>query len=330
MLQPLASSHPHDSARKTLLIERTGLEALSSALNNQLGASFDAAVEAIFNCSGRLAVTGIGKSGHIGRKIQATLASTGTPSLFIHPAEAAHGDLGMLAEGDLILALSNSGETSELAAILTYASRRSIRVIAITAVEDSALARAANITLLLPRAPEACPMGLAPTTSTLMQLALGDALAIALLERRNFTAEDFGTFHPGGRLGAQLRPVRELMHSGDTLPLGKPELPLQEVILEMTRKTFGCMGVIDHEGALCGLITDADLRHALLGNMQTTTARDVMNTKPITTTPKTLAQDALRQMNARTKPVTSLFVLNDDRQPVGIIHLHDLLRAGLR
>nr|WP_294914963.1 KpsF/GutQ family sugar-phosphate isomerase [uncultured Neokomagataea sp.] len=330
MSQPSASLHAHQSAYQTLLTERAGLEALSTALNGPLGSSFDDAVRMIFDCTGRLAVTGIGKSGHIGRKIQATLASTGTPSLFIHPAEAAHGDLGMLAEGDLILALSNSGETAELAAILTYAARRNINVIAITAIADSALARAASLTLLLPRAPEACPMGLAPTTSTLMQLALGDALAIALLERRNFTAEDFGTFHPGGRLGAQLRPVQDLMHSGNALPLGKQDLSLQDVILEMTRKTFGCMGVINDEGALCGLITDADLRHALLGNLHTTTARDVMNHKPITTTPSTLAQDALRQMNARSKPITSLFVLDQKQHPIGIVHLHDLLRAGLR
>lgn len=330
MTTPPSSPRAHQSAYQTLLTERAGLEALSLALTGALGQAFDTVVDSILTCSGRLAVTGIGKSGHIGRKIQATLASTGTPSLFIHPAEAAHGDLGMLAQGDVILALSNSGETTELAAILTYAARRSIDVIAITSAGNSALARAAKHCLLLPHASEACPMGLAPTTSTLMQLALGDALAIALLERRNFTAEDFGTFHPGGRLGAQLRHVHELMHQGDALPLGPADLPLQDVILEMTRKTFGCMGVINDAGALCGLITDADLRQALLGNMHTTTARDVMNQTPITTTPSTLAQDALRQMNARSKPITSLFVLDDAQRPLGIVHLHDLLRAGLR
>lgn len=282
-----------------------------------------------FSVLGLLIVTGIGKSGHIGRKIQATLASTGTPSLFVHPAEAAHGDLGMVAAGDVILALSNSGETTELAAILSYASHRQLDVIAITSVETSALARAAKIALVLPPAREACPMGLAPTTSTLLQLALGDALAIALLEKRGFTANDFSVFHPGGRLGARLRPVRELMHTGEALPLGEKSLSLRSVILEMTHKAFGCMGVTDENGALCGLITDADLRRALHSDLDTTTAEEVMNLSPTTTAPSTLAQDVLLLMNARSKPITSLFVVGEDGRPQGIIHLHDLLRAGL-
>lgn len=316
-----------DSARQTLITERIGLDALNTALDGPLGEAFTEAVERILACRGRLIVTGIGKSGHIGRKIQATLASTGTPSLFLHPSEAAHGDLGMMATGDLILALSNSGETAELSAILTYAAQRGIAVIAMTAAERSALARSAALTLLLPHVQEACPMGLAPTTSTLLQLALGDALAIALLEKRHFTAEDFGAFHPGGRLGAELRPVQDLMHTGAALPLGPAELPLRDVILEMTRKAFGCMGVIDDNGVLRGLITDADLRRSLLGDLTKTMARDVMNHAPITTTPATLAQDALRQMNARQKPITSLFVLDTQGCPIGIVHLHDLLRA---
>ena len=327
MINPATSPLP--SALHTLAVERQGLEALESALGGFLGQAFSHAIERILLCSGRLIVTGIGKSGHIGRKIQATLASTGTPSLFVHPAEAAHGDLGMVAAGDVILALSNSGETTELAAILSYASHRQLDVIAITSVETSALARAAKIALVLPPAREACPMGLAPTTSTLLQLALGDALAIALLEKRGFTANDFSVFHPGGRLGARLRPVRELMHTGDALPLGEKSLPLRSVILEMTHKAFGCMGVTDENGALCGLITDADLRRALHSDLDTTTAEEVMNLSPTTTAPSTLAQDVLLLMNARSKPITSLFVVGEDGRPQGIIHLHDLLRAGL-
>ncbi|MBS1034633.1 KpsF/GutQ family sugar-phosphate isomerase [Gluconobacter cerinus] len=327
MINPATSPLP--SALHTLAVERQGLEALESALGGALGQAFRHAIERILLCSGRLIVTGIGKSGHIGRKIQATLASTGTPSLFVHPAEAAHGDLGMVAAGDVILALSNSGETTELAAILSYASHRQLDVIAITSVETSALARAAKITLVLPPAREACPMGLAPTTSTLLQLALGDALAIALLEKRGFTANDFSVFHPGGRLGARLRPVRELMHTGEALPLGEKSLSLRSVILEMTHKAFGCMGVTDENGALCGLITDADLRRALHSDLDTTTAEEVMNLSPTTTAPSTLAQDVLLLMNARSKPITSLFVVGEDRRPQGIIHLHDLLRAGL-
>lgn len=327
MINPATSPLP--SALHTLAVERQGLEALESALGGPLGQAFSHAIERILLCSGRLIVTGIGKSGHIGRKIQATLASTGTPSLFVHPAEAAHGDLGMVAAGDVILALSNSGETTELAAILSYASHRQLDVIAITSVETSALARAAKIALVLPPAREACPMGLAPTTSTLLQLALGDALAIALLEKRGFTANDFSVFHPGGRLGARLRPVRELMHTGEALPLGEKSLSLRSVILEMTHKAFGCMGVTDENGALCGLITDADLRRALHSDLDTTTAEEVMNLSPTTTAPSTLAQDVLLLMNARSKPITSLFVVGEDGRPQGIIHLHDLLRAGL-
>ncbi|MBS0993853.1 KpsF/GutQ family sugar-phosphate isomerase [Gluconobacter cerinus] len=327
MINPATSPLP--SALHTLAVERQGLEALESALGGSLGQAFSHAIERILLCSGRLIVTGIGKSGHIGRKIQATLASTGTPSLFVHPAEAAHGDLGMVAAGDVILALSNSGETTELAAILSYASHRQLDVIAITSVETSALARAAKIALVLPPAREACPMGLAPTTSTLLQLALGDALAIALLEKRGFTANDFSVFHPGGRLGARLRPVRELMHTGEALPLGEKSLSLRSVILEMTHKAFGCMGVTDENGVLCGLITDADLRRALHSDLDTTTAEEVMNLSPTTTAPSTLAQDVLLLMNARSKPITSLFVVGEDGRPQGIIHLHDLLRAGL-
>lgn len=318
-----------DSALQTVSIEREGLQALEHALSGPLGDAFSKAVNRIAESGGHLIVTGIGKSGHIARKTQATLASTGTPSLFLHPAEAAHGDLGMVAPGDLILAFSNSGETTELAAILAYAARQNHCVIAITAVGTSALARAAEIPLVLPTSTEACPMGLAPTTSTLLQLALGDALAIALLEKRGFTARDFGAFHPGGLLGARLRPISELMHTGDALPLGQGSLPLRSVILEMTRKSFGCMGVTDDNGVLQGLITDADLRRALSGDLDTTTAKDVMNAAPVTASPATLAQDVLRLMNQRERPITSLFIVDDARRPTGIVHIHDLLRSGL-
>ncbi|WP_225198382.1 SIS domain-containing protein [Gluconobacter oxydans] len=318
-----------DSALQTVSIEREGLQALEHALSGPLGEAFCEAVNRIARSEGRLIVTGIGKSGHIARKIQATLASTGTPSLFLHPAEAAHGDLGMVAPGDLILAFSNSGETTELAAILSYAARQNHCVIAITSVGTSALARAAAIPLVLPTSTEACPMGLAPTTSTLLQLALGDALALALLEKRGFTARDFGVFHPGGLLGARLRPISELMHTGDALPLGQGSLPLRSVILEMTRKSFGCMGVTDDNGVLQGLITDADLRRALSGDLDTTTAKDVMNAAPVTATPTTLAQDVLLLMNQRERPITSLFIVDEDRRPTGIVHVHDLLRSGL-
>ncbi|MBS1102594.1 KpsF/GutQ family sugar-phosphate isomerase [Gluconobacter sp. Dm-62] len=318
-----------DSALQTAAIERNGLEALEHALKGPLGLAFSEAVDCIAGSAGRLIVTGIGKSGHIARKVQATLASTGTRSLFLHPAEAAHGDLGMVAPGDLILAFSNSGETTELAAILAYAARQNHCVIAITAVATSALARAARIPLVLPTSTEACPMGLAPTTSTLLQLALGDALAIALLEKRGFTARDFGAFHPGGLLGARLRPISELMHTGEALPLGQGSLPLRSVILEMTRKSFGCMGVLDDNGVLQGLITDADLRRAISGDLDTITAADVMNRTPVTATPLTLAQDVLQLMNQRARPITSLFVVDENRRPAGIVHIHDLLRSGL-
>ncbi|GBR69757.1 KpsF/GutQ family sugar-phosphate isomerase [Gluconobacter kanchanaburiensis] len=326
---PSSARAPLDSALQTLAIERRGLDALEQAFSGPLGDTFVAAVNCIAESPGRLVVTGIGKSGHIARKIQATLASTGTPSLFLHPAEASHGDLGMIAAGDIILAISNSGETAELAAILTYAARQRHRVIALTSVATSALARAAHISLVLPRSTEACPMGLAPTTSTLLQLALGDALAIALLEKRGFTARDFGAFHPGGLLGARLRPISDLMHTGDALPLGQGSLPLRSVILEMTRKSFGCMGVVDDKGVLQGLITDADLRHAISGDLDRTTAEDVMNRAPVTATTDMLAQDVLHLMNQRKRPITSLFILDETRQPRGIVHIHDLLRSGL-
>jgi len=319
-------------AQGVLATEQAGLQALSDALAadlDGLGTGFAAAVDRIAASHGRVVLTGIGKSGHVGRKIQATLASTGTPSFYIHPSEASHGDLGMIQTDDIVLMLSHSGETTELADIVAYARRFDIFLIAITTRADSTLGRAANLRLVLPAAAEACPMGLAPTTSSLMQLALGDALSIALLERNRFGPSDFGMLHPGGRLGASLRRVRELMHGGAAMPLGPSTMKLSAVILEMTRKAFGCMGVIDDAGVLVGLITDADLRRALDRDLDRTTAADVMNATPLTTTPDILAAEALRLMNARTKPITSLFVLADSGHPLGILHVHDLLRAGV-
>lgn len=329
-------------ACRVLASESNGLAQLSAALRvggadpaadsgglTPLARSFGRAVEAFSTLPGRVVVTGIGKSGHVGRKIQATLASTGTPSFFVHPSEASHGDLGMIQSGDAVLALSNSGETPELADIIAHARRFGLMLAAMTGQAESTLARAADIALVVPDAAEACPMGLAPTTSATMQMALGDALAVALLERRNFTASDFGVFHPGGRLGIRLRRVSDLMHCGTAMPLGTPDISLRQVILEMTRKAFGCIGVIGTDGTLCGLITDGDLRRALDRDLETTRAADIMNPTPLTTRADILAAEALRIMNARPRPITSLFVLDDGGVPVGIVHVHDLLRAGV-
>ncbi|MCE2565964.1 SIS domain-containing protein [Komagataeibacter sp. FNDCF1] len=323
-------------ACNVLRTESAGLHAMITALDapptpggGGLGQAFIQAIERILTDNMRVVVTGIGKSGHIGRKIQATLASTGTPAIFVHPAEASHGDLGMLQKGDAVLAISNSGETSEMADLISHARRFGMLLIAMTSCADSTLARTADIVLLLPRAPEACPNGLAPTTSSTMQLALGDALAIVLLQRRGFSASDFGIFHPGGRLGTQLRKVRELMHLGSSMPLGAPDMPLRQVIMEMTRKAFGCMGVVDANNHLVGLITDRDLRLALDLDLDHTHAADIMNTRPQTLGPDVLAAEALRIMNDRPRPISSIFVLDDTDQPVGIVHLHDLLRAGI-
>ena len=301
-----------------LAAEAAGLRALSASLD----ARFNDAVERLAACAGRVVVTGMGKSGLVGRKIAATFASTGTPALFVHPAEASHGDLGMILPGDAVLALSNSGETAELADLVAHARRFGLPLLAMTGRAASALARAADIVLLLPPAPEACPMGLAPTTSTTMQMALGDALAVALLTRRGFTAGDFSANHPGGRLGAQLRRVSDLMHRGDAVPMDR-------ALLLMTGKGFGCLGALDAEGRLSGVLTDGDLRRAMGPDLLGRKVEDVMSTHPRTIGPDALAADALRAMNAGARPVTSLFVLDGDRRPLGILHVHDLLRAGV-
>ena len=312
-------------ARSVLAAEAAGLRALAAALDG----AFTASVDALAACAGRVAVSGMGKSGHVARKVAATLASTGTPALFVHPAEASHGDLGMVVPGDAVLLLSNSGETAELADLVAHARRFGLPLVAVTGHRDSALARAADHVLLLPAAPEACPMGLAPTTSTTMQLALGDALAVALLTRRGFTATEFRAFHPGGRLGARLRHVRDLMHAGDAVPLASPDTPMGAALLLMTGKGFGCLGAVDGQGRLVGVLTDGDLRRAMGSDLLDRRVGDVMNTAPRTITADALAAEALHAMNSAPRPVTSLFVVDAAGRAEGILHVHDLLRAGV-
>jgi arabinose-5-phosphate isomerase len=314
-----------DVARAVLTTEAAGLRALAAGLDG----AFIRAVDLLAGIAGRVAVSGIGKSGHVGRKVAATLASTGTPALFVHPAEASHGDLGMIVAGDAVLAISNSGETAELADLVAHARRFGLPLVAITGRADSALARAADVALLLPAAPEACPMGLAPTTSTTMQVALGDALAVALLTRRGFTATDFRQFHPGGRLGARLKRVRDLMHGPDALPLCGPDTPMDRALLVMTGKGFGVLGVTDGAGALVGIITDGDLRRHMGPDLLGRPVGAVMTAGPRTIGPDALAAEALHALNAGQRPITSLFVVDAAGRPIGLIHVHDLLRAGV-
>ncbi len=324
-----AAENDHASVgMATIDRELAGLAALRDALGGSLRKSFNEVVELIHNRSarGRVIVSGIGKSGHIGRKIAATLASTGTPAHFVHAAEAAHGDLGMLTRDDVVLLISNSGRSPELAAIIHFATRNRIPLVAVTANAESPLARAANYLLLLPPAEEGCPLGLAPTTSTTMQLALGDALAMALLSARKFQAEDFGQFHPGGNLGALLKPLEEVMHTGDELPLVSPRTPMNKVLLEMTSKRFGAAGIVDDAGRLAGIITDGDLRRAMEKHpdLMRLTAREVMSPNPKTMRPEDMASKALGFMNER--KITVLFIVDDQHRPLGIVHMHDLLR----
>jgi arabinose-5-phosphate isomerase len=313
-------------ARAVLDAERHGLAMLADSLDWQ----FSRAAILLSDIQGRVVVTGMGKSGHIARKIAATFASTGTPALFVHPAEASHGDLGMVLPGDAVLALSNSGETAELADLVAHARRFGLPLIAVTGNEGSALALAADVLLLLPPAPEACPMGLAPTTSTTMQLALGDALAVALLRRRGFSASDFHVFHPGGRLGSRLRHVRDVMHGVEVLPLVSPKTLLRDALLPMSERGFGCVGAVE-AGRLVGVVTDGDLRRAIGrgDDVQALTVGQVMTHSPLSIGADALAAEALRVMNARGRPVTSLFVLDTHGAPVGLLHVHDLLRAGI-
>jgi arabinose-5-phosphate isomerase len=314
-----------ESALRTLDAEGGGIDALASALRDGLGATFAAAVELIRAAQGRVIVTGMGKSGHVGRKIASTFASTGTPALFVHPSEASHGDLGMIASNDVIIALSWSGETAELKDLTDYSRRFRIGLIAMTANAESTLATTADVVLALPQAREACPHNLAPTTSSLMQLALGDALAIALLESRGFTAVDFGLLHPGGKLGALLKTVREFMHSGEAVPLTPLGTRMSDAILVMSAKGFGCVGITDPAGKLVGIITDGDLRRHMRNDLLDARVDDVMTRAPKTVRPDQLISETLELLNA-TK-VTALFAVEAGK-PVGVIHIHDLLRAG--
>jgi arabinose-5-phosphate isomerase len=295
-------------------------------VQGDMGPALGRAVERIAQARGRVIVTGIGKSGHVGRKIAATLASTGTPAYFVHPSEASHGDLGMITRDDVVLALSWSGETVELGTVISYARRFAVPVIAMTSRADSALALASEIVLLLPRTKEACPHGLAPTTSTLMQLALGDGLAIALLESKGFTASDFRDFHPGGQLGAGLKHVSDIMHGPDQLPLAGEASQVGNALVVMTEKSFGCLGVTDSDGRLIGVITDGDLRRHMGPGLVRMRAADIMTRKPKSIPPQTIASAALEILNAA--KITALFVVEDGR-PVGLVHIHDLLRLGV-
>jgi arabinose-5-phosphate isomerase len=314
------------SALRTLETEREGVAALAAAMSDGLGPRFVAAVDTIRAARGRVIVTGMGKSGHVARKIAATLASTGTPAFFVHAADASHGDLGMITSDDVMLVLSWSGETEELKDLINYSRRFRIALIAVTVNADSTLGKSADIVLVLPQAREACPHNLAPTTSSLMQLALGDALAIALLESRGFTAVDFGVFHPGGKLGAALKFVRDVMHPGSAVPLIGGDALMSAAIVEMSAKGFGCVAVTNGDGRLLGVITDGDLRRHMRDDLLRAPVGEVMTASPKTVRPGQLASEALELINSL--KITALIVVESDR-PVGIVHFHDLLRAGV-
>ncbi len=313
------------SALQTLEAEQAGLGELANALTNGLGAAFAAAVERMAAAQGRVIITGMGKSGHIARKLAATLASTGTPAYFVHPGEASHGDLGMIQPEDVILALSWSGETAELRDIVAYAARFRVTLIGMTAGVDSALAQQADIVLLLPQAKEACPNGLAPTTSTTMQLALGDALAVALLEARSFKPEDFRVYHPGGKLGAQLKQLRQIMHGGDRLPLVSRGSAMADAIVMMSAKGFGCALVVENDGTLAGIITDGDLRRHMGPDLTAKTVEAVMTKNPVTMKPNALVAEALEMVETRN---IGAIIVAEGGKPAGLVHVLDLLKIG--
>ena len=310
------------SAQRTLATEIDGLQALSDAL----GDNFEQAVTKLADISGRVIVTGMGKSGHIGSKIAATMASTGTPAQFVHPGEASHGDLGMITSNDAVLALSWSGETAELANLIDYAKRFSIPLIALTSGADSLLGRQADICITLPKSTEACPNGLAPTTSTTMQLALGDALAIALLEKRKFSSADFKNFHPGGKLGAGLVLVHDVMHSGAALPLAPVGTRMDEALIVMTEKGFGCLGIQTPDDKLTGIISDGDLRRHMSAELLAQNVEDIMTSTPVTISPDLVSGEALQIMNDRN--IQCLFVCKNDT-PIGLVRILDLLKIGV-
>lgn len=311
-----------DAARQVIETEIKGLKILADTI----GADVAHAIEVLASVTGRVVVTGMGKSGHVARKIASTLASTGTPALFVHPAEASHGDLGMITQADAVFALSNSGETTELADLVDYCKRFEIPLISMTGRADSTLSAAADASLVIPSAAEACPMGLAPTTSTTVMLALGDAIAVALLARKGFSSEDFHALHPGGKLGRRLLKVRDIMHGGDELPVIGLEKVMSEALIEMTTKGFGCVGVIDTKGYLAGILTDGDLRRHMSDDLTMKPVTEVMTTGAKTLQPETLASEALHFMNEY--KITNVFVVADNK-PVGVLHIHDCLRAGV-
>tara|TARA_R110000868_G_scaffold32036_1_gene116886 strand:- start:11800 stop:12861 length:1062 start_codon:yes stop_codon:yes gene_type:complete len=311
-----------ESARRVLETEIGGLRALSDTLDE----GFSRAIDIIAAVTGRVIVTGMGKSGHIANKIAATLASTGTPAQYVHPGEASHGDLGMITVNDAVIALSNSGETAELTDIVAYAKLKRIPLISVTGKSDSALSNAADVPLVMPDVPEACPLSLAPTTSTTVMLALGDAIAVALLERRGFSTDDFRMLHPGGQLGSRLTMAADVMRSGSEMPLVRLSTPMTETIIEMTAKRFGCVGVLSETGTLAGVITDGDLRRHMEDDILAMTAGEVMTPDPKAVSTNILTAQVLAMMNEN--KITNYFVVTDQR-PVGIIHIHDVLRKGL-
>jgi len=311
-----------DSGRRVLSHEAKAL----SRMADELGNTFNLAIDIFEKITGKIVVSGMGKSGHIAKKISATFSSTGAPAVFVHPAEASHGDLGMITKDDALLVISNSGETEELSHIVEYSKRFEIPLVGIIGKSKSLLSDAVDIALILPDESEAGTLGLAPTTSTTMALAMGDAIAVALFERRNFTSEDFKIFHPGGKLGRKLVRVSEIMHVGDSLPVVKPETPMSEALLAITQKSFGCVAIISGQNKLLGVITDGDLRRHMSNELLQLTAEDVMTQNPQTIRPNALAAEALAIMNEN--QITSLLVLKSD-QLQGIVHIHDCLRAGV-
>ena len=310
------------AGRRVIEIEAAALSGLARALDGR----FADAVSLLARAEGRVMTTGMGKSGHVARKIAATLASTGTPAGYVHPAEARHGDLGMIARGDAVLAVSNSGETAEMNDIVEHKGRYGVPLVAIVGRSGSTLAARADVALALIDAPEACPNGLAPTTSTAMAMALGDALAVALMERSGFTGAAFRLLHPGGSLAARLATVADLMHGGGEMPLVGLDAPMSEAVVEMTARSFGCVGIVDGEGRLTGIVTDGDLRRHMAPDLLARGVAEVMTRDPRTIAPDRLAAEALRVMSAR--KIAVLFAVEDGR-PVGVLHSHDCLRAGL-
>ncbi len=315
-----------EEAQRVLNLEANALQSLATTLDE----NFLKACQIIVDTKGRVVVSGMGKSGHIARKIAATLSSTGTPSLFVHPAEASHGDLGMISPTDVLIVLSSSGETTELSNLLAYAQRRLIPIIAITQKKESTLAETSTITLLLPSIEEACPLGLAPTTSTTMMLALGDALATTLLNFRSFSPEDFGLFHPGGKLGQRLIRVSQIMHKNEKIPIVPMGTPMDQAILIMTSHGFGCVGVVENSDRLIGVITDGDLRRHMNTHLLSSPVEEIMTNHPYTIHAGALAEEALAFMNE--KKITALFVVESKKEKehiVGIVHIHDFLRANI-